>query len=128
MTVMKPIYKRRKYDDPPTEQSYYYCQKGDSTTSTIEEWRFPDWIRPGMMVELTGKFALGKMQKVDSKGVVRGLSRSLDRTVMVLVTKLTDNRGYLDGLCGEDLFRFSGKMEVTQAKEGSLLVSSSLSW
>jgi len=99
---------------------YFYRQRGESTVSNIEEWRFPDWIKPGMLIELTSKFSLGKFQKINTRGLDMEPSQPLysDKPVLVMVVKLTDNRGYLDGLLGETLYRFSGKMDVKRAQEG----------
>lgn len=101
------------------KEDFYYRQRGGSTISNIEEWRFPDWIKPGMLIELNGKFGLGKIQKINTRGLELEPSQSLysDKPVLVMVAKLTDNRGYLYGLLGETLYRFSGKMDVKRAKE-----------
>lgn len=100
---------------------YFYRQRGDRsvTSSNIEEWRFPDWIKPGMLVELASVGACGKHQKINTKGDILETSQPLytDTPILVLVTKLSDNRGFLNGVVGEELYRFSGQIRATRIQE-----------
>ena len=101
------------------QDSFFYRQRGNSNVSAIEEWQFPEWIKPGMLVELTGGVAPGisKKQKI-SIGEKEYLtpSSTMNTTIIVLVTKITENRRYLEGIWGEDLFRFYGKMQVIKQR------------
>ena len=102
------------------QDSFFYRQRGHSTASNIEEWRFPEWIKPGMLVELTGSDGVGKKQRIGigEKEACTPPS-TMNTTIIVLVTKITDNRGCLEGIWGEDLFRFYGKMQVSQIQDSS---------
>lgn len=97
------------------KDSFYYCQGGESSPTLIDPWRLPGWVERGMLLDIDGGSFLGEMRQIGPK-TPQNRPTGL-RTTTVLVTTIGDDRSFFEGLVGEDLYRFSGKMVIKQLKE-----------